>query len=117
MLKIYEEAKCNRGIVHDFKSLKNTPVVVVEVCVLCSKKEIYNKDKDGRIHKARYARTHQRDTAQPFNKNAQLFEKLYGHKGIIELYNEFRNKKNKEQISLDWEDMRRNIVSRAKKTK
>ena len=117
MLRIYEEAKCPKGIVHDYKVSRKLPDALIEVCVLCSKKVVYNKGKDGRIDNTKYARAHQRDTAQPFHGSAELFEKLYGHAEVIKLYKEMRGKKSKQQIAREWEETRRSITRQARRSK
>jgi len=97
-----------KNILCDFRPSRNLPDALIEVCVKCGKKVVYNKVK-GKTDNRKYLRDHIRDTVQPFGKNAELFEKIYGHKGIIEFYKNSPQKKSKKQTAKDWEELRQDV--------
>ena len=78
-----DNSKCSKNFLCDFKSIGEHPDAYVEICTNCAKKVIYNKDENGRIDNAQYARDHIRDILQPFGSTAKLFEKIYGRTALI----------------------------------
>lgn len=116
-MNIDEGAKCRKGVLHKLEGSTNMPDAIVEVCVLCSEKKIYNKGKDGRIDNAKYLREHVASFVQPGGITGKLFEKLYGHDGVEKLYKLHGGKKSKEKIREEWEETRRDIANRLEKNR
>lgn len=76
-MKIYEEAKCLKAILHEFETSRDLSDALIEICIRCSEKRIYKKV-GGRIDNAKQLRSHLRDTLQPFGRTGKLFEQTYG---------------------------------------
>ncbi len=76
-----DEAKCRKGILHDFEISQDLPNVLLEVCRFCGEKGVYRKV-NGRYDAIRHLRAHLRDTLQPHGRTSGLFKQIYGIKGI-----------------------------------
>lgn len=72
--RAYEGAACRKGTLCDFKRLETQVDALVDTCVICHKKVIYNIRK-GRMDEAKYARDHVRDFLQ---RGSTAFEQIYG---------------------------------------
>src|SRR3990167_9309752 len=95
---ISETSKCRKNFLCDYELSRDLPDALIEICVNCGKKVIYNKGKDSRIDNVKYLRDHIRQTVQPFGKTRELFMKIYGEEPMKVLLAGMRGKKSKEQI-------------------
>lgn len=75
------ENKCREKGLCRFESIRDYPDAVVETCVECGKRLIYNKV-GGTIDQQRNRRNHIRDTVQPFGMTGRLFRELYGDNAV-----------------------------------
>lgn len=114
-MKIDDGAKCRKGTLHKFEESRNLHDAIIEACVLCSEKRIYNKGKDGRIDNTAYLRHHLRSSIQPFGRTHKLFEKVYGIDKAKKEYEFHRNKKSKEKDREEWENTRKDIQRKLKR--
>ena len=75
-----DQSKCTKPghQLCDFKQIEDYPDAVVEVCINCGKKVIYNR-RDGKIDEKQYLFDHKRDFLQRKGKDKKLFEKIYGN--------------------------------------
>lgn len=90
-----DDSLCPKSFLCAFEESRNLPDAVVEICVRCGKKVIYNKGKNGRIDNKKYLRDHRRDFIQPYGEDKKLFIKLWGYKGIETAQRFVGKKKNK----------------------
>ena len=101
-----DDGRCPKDILCEFERSRDLSDALIEVCVRCGKKVVYNKGPKGRINNSKYLRDHLRSTVQPFGRTRELFEKIYGHKVAIEFYKKFYGRKTKAQLKKEWEEMR-----------
>lgn len=78
---IPKEAVCSKGKLHDFEIIRNLLDALIEVCVLCGERAVYNK-RGGMYDTAKHLRAHLRDTLQPYGRTGKLFREVYGTQGI-----------------------------------
>lgn len=97
------ENKCQGRTLCKFEYVKDYPDAVVEVCIECGKKLIYNKV-EGKIDQQRNIRNHIRDTVQPFGTTAPLFRELYGDKAMDKF--KIKEKETRDPKSEAREDLR-----------
>lgn len=81
MLIIPSEARCPKGILHDYEIAHNYPDALIEICNYCLKKVIYPK-REGVYDEKKHLKAHLRDTIQPFGRNHKLFIQVHGTQGI-----------------------------------
>jgi len=68
--------KCRDNLLHDYNDLMaDTAQVIVERCVRCGHRIIFQKAANGRIDNVRYVRTHELETMQINHKE---WERYYG---------------------------------------
>jgi len=68
---------CNKWGRHDFKRIIDNSTAVVEVCIKCGKRMVYNK-REGKIDNKKYQEANKRLILQPYGKTEGEFKKEYG---------------------------------------
>jgi hypothetical protein len=71
-------SQCEKWGFHDFKRIIDNSTAIVEVCIKCGKRMVYNKRK-GRIDNKKYQEANQRQVLQPWGKTIGEFKKEYGY--------------------------------------
>lgn len=74
--------KCKYGHTVPAKLQHDYPDCLVETCIECGTKLLYNKRKDGGIDNSKYYKDHLKDFAQPYGKTAHIYEMFYGKKKL-----------------------------------
>ena len=106
---------CRKAWLCDFKVIGDHQDAQVEVCVQCSKRVIYNKNKiNGRIDNYKYLQDHRRDFVQPYGETRKDFLKLYGHN--METYKQIAKAQQAKQAKgQEYEEMMKDVKSFVKR--
>ena len=108
-----DDSLCNkkRNILCQFDISRNLSDALIEVCVFCGKRVIYNKDEKGNLDSKKYVLDHIRDTLQPYGRTAKLFKAIYGEGWVKDVQKRFPKKKNFGSWDDVWKESR-NFVKR-----
>jgi len=79
-MKIPKESICPKWGLHAYQSILENSEVLVEVCLKCGERAVYNKV-NSRIDERDYARRNVRMALQPFGGMKRDFEREYGKLG------------------------------------
>ena len=104
-----DDSYCKKDILCEFSKENEFYDALVEICVNCGKRVVYQKP----IDQEKYALDHQRSTLQPSNP---LFKRIYGTAGIKmgEKYEEYLKMKGKrESLREELKDKRISMRRRA----
>jgi hypothetical protein len=99
------DSACRKSVLCRFEKSRDLPDALIEVCVNCGKKVIYNK-RDGNVDDAKYLRDHLRDFAQPFGRTAKIFERIYG-KAAVARMRSLPRRKSKDQLREEFQEVTR----------